>query len=120
MPVPVRAQLVTFRCSSYPDVTPSAWIQFVRASWKRLERLDLSSVSVTDDVLETLADNPAMTQLRVLHLGTATTTDRTARAILDSPHLRKLQRLRLPAHHLDAPLLRRLRDAFGAGFNPGG
>ena len=117
---PLARRLVSLQMSRNPVVSAGNWRTLAAAPMERLQRLDLSSPGVTDEVVEALAANAALTRLRVLHLGAANTTDRAARAVLGSPTLRKLKRLRLPAHHIDAPLLKKLRDAFGTGFNPRG
>jgi uncharacterized protein (TIGR02996 family) len=101
-------------------VPPDAWAALARAPMERLERLDLSNPAVTDETVEALAANPALRNLRVLHLGAANISASGARAILNSPHLRGLTRLRLPETALDAELCERLRATFGAGFNPRG
>ena len=112
-------RLRSLQLSRNPEVTPFAWARLARAPWARLERLDISTSAVMDDTAEALAANPALVNLRVLHLGAATVTDRGARAILNSPYLRGLTRLRLPDQHLDNTLKEQLRARFGAGFNPG-
>jgi uncharacterized protein (TIGR02996 family) len=115
---PLVRRLVSLRLSRNPEVPTSAWLRLAAAPAERLEQLNLSNPFVTDEVAEALAANPALANLRVLHLGVAAITDRGAGAILASPYLRGLTRLRLPEASLDAALCAQLRAVYGDGFNP--
>jgi uncharacterized protein (TIGR02996 family) len=115
---PLVKRLVSLQLSRNPEVPSSAWVSLAAAPWERLRRLDLSNPFVTDEVAEALAANPALSTLRVLHLGATTVGNRGARAILDSPYLRGLTRLRLPEWNIDIALRARLRATYGDGFNP--
>jgi uncharacterized protein (TIGR02996 family) len=115
---PLVRRLTVLQLTSNRDVPPDGWLALARAPLERMTRLDLSNPTVTDEVVEALAANPALAHLRILHMGGAPLTDRAARAVLDSPHLRGLTRLRLSDQRLSDALRNQLRAAFGEGYNP--
>lgn len=115
---PLVRRLTVLQLTGNRDVPPDGWLALARAPLERMERLDISNPGVTDEVVEALAANPALAQLRTLHMGSAPLTDRAARAILNSPHLRGLTRLRLSGQRLSNALRTQLSATYGDGFNP--
>jgi uncharacterized protein (TIGR02996 family) len=115
---PLAPRLTSLQLSGNAEVSTDAWLALARAPLERLQRLDLSNATVTDDVIGALAANPAVVGLHTLHLGAAIITDRAARTILENPRFRNLRRLRISTQRLAVDTLHRLRTAFGAGFNP--
>jgi uncharacterized protein (TIGR02996 family) len=118
---PLIPRLVWLRLSRNAGVTTAAWARLAQAPLARLERLELNSVvpdDAIDDAAEALAANPALANLRVLHLGAVTITDRGARAILDSPHLIRLADVRLWSGGYGITTWSRLIERFGERFSP--
>jgi uncharacterized protein (TIGR02996 family) len=89
----------------------------LEAPWlASLRELRFSCEGIDDDDLKALAANPAVSRLRVLHLGPQPITRAGTEALANSPHLGGLLSLNVSSHRDDDDLEEPLRDRFGGRY----
>ncbi|WP_306369486.1 STM4015 family protein [Nocardiopsis sp. CC223A] len=76
--------------------------------------LGLRNAEYTDPWVRALADSPVLDRLEVLDLSLGTLTDEGAQVLLDTPGFRGLKRLNLEHHFMTKEMTGRVREAFCA------
>ena len=82
--------------------------------WPKLTTLGLCNSDIQDQIAEFMATAPILQRLETLDLSMGTLSDEGALALLSSPYVRSLQKLILNHHFCSEAMMTRLREVFGA------